>query len=111
MVNVISSIGEGLSSTQSSYVNIPGVGYGTITTYNNNIQGNEILRHIRQQEQNSDKQYFAENYLRKNSIHAGETIFGYMNIQYKSGYCMKVTIPINGAEFTYEWSLLNLLKK
>lgn len=52
-----------------------------------------------------DAKIHNENYLKKNTIHAGEGIYGYMNIKRVSGKSMLVVVPIDGVNYVFEWDL------
>lgn len=46
-------------------------------------------------------------YLKKNTIHNGDTLSGYMNIKIKKGHTLNVIVPIGDNKLTYTWSLSN----
>lgn len=46
-----------------------------------------------------------EGYLKRTTIHPGETISGYINIERKKCVSMTVNIDINGAVYTYPWDI------
>lgn len=49
-------------------------------------------------------------YLKKNTIYPGEGIFGYMNIKGKRGKVMRITIPVNGTVFDFDWDVAKVKK-
>lgn len=46
-----------------------------------------------------------EGYLKRTTIHPGETISGYINIERKKGLSMTINIDINGVIYTFPWEI------
>ena len=46
-----------------------------------------------------------EGYLRKTTIHPGEVVCGYVNIERISGSMMTVVVDIHGAQYTFPWNI------
>ena len=46
-----------------------------------------------------------EGYLKRTTIHPGETISGYVNIERKKGISMTINIDINGVIYTFPWDI------
>lgn len=106
-------LNAGLSAASAgysnSYVSTPYGGY-TVQTYNagnaamaNMLATNQMILMGKQME--NDRKVRDEGYLKKNTIRSGEGIYGYMLVKKQKGKEMDVTIPINGKEYTYSWSL------
>lgn len=53
----------------------------------------------------NDRKIRDEGYLKKNTIHPGEGIVGYMFVKKQRGVTMEVQIPVNGVVFDYKWSI------
>ena len=47
----------------------------------------------------------SQGYLKKNTIHPGEGIVGYINIKRKRGTSMTVNIPIDEHVFSFDWDV------
>ena len=52
-----------------------------------------------------DRNIRRQGYLKKNTIHPGETICGYMNIKRKKGKLMVVDIDICGCNYCFAWDV------
>ena len=52
-----------------------------------------------------DKKTIEQGYLKRNTIHSGEAIIGYMNIRYKRGATMTINIPLNGQVYSFDWDV------
>lgn len=57
-----------------------------------------------------DRRIRDEGYLKKNTIYPGEGILGYMNIKGKRGKAMRITIPVNGTVFDFDWDVAKVKK-
>ena len=91
----------GSSSTSSTTVTYNGaaayqaelIASGRIADYNNQML----------QERNIKD----EGYLKTTTVNPGETISGYVNIQYKKGDELSVNIPINSVVYPFVWTINN----
>lgn len=52
----------------------------------------------------------SQGYLKKNTIHPGEGIVGYINIKRKRGTSMTVNIPIDEHVFSFDWDVMKRRK-
>lgn len=52
-----------------------------------------------------DRKIRNEGYLKKNTIHPGEGIVGFMNIKRIKGQTVKVTVPVNGTDYVFTWDV------
>lgn len=98
----------------SSYVG--GQYYTTaVTAYNASaasavsMQGTGLLLSMGKQMED-DRRIRDEGYLKKNTIYPGEGIFGYMNIKGKRGKAMRISIPVNGTVFEFDWDVAKVKK-
>lgn len=114
IVGISSGLSAASSSYSTSYVSSPYGGY-TVQTYNagnaamaNMLTTNQLLQMGEQME--NDRKVRDEGYLKKNTVHPGEGIYGYMLVKRRKGKEMSVTIPVNGKEYTYRWSLARVPK-
>ena len=67
------------------------------------IATNQMMEMGKQME--NDRKIRDEGYLKKNTIHPGEGIVGYMFVKKQRGVTMEVQIPVNGVVFDYKWSI------
>lgn len=99
---------------QTSYVATTGYGGYTyiqpVTTYNyaaaslaNMQMSTQLMMMGKQME--ADRKIREEGYLKKNTIHYGEGIFGYMNIKRVKGKTMQIVIPLNGTDYVFNWNV------
>lgn len=58
-----------------------------------------------------DRKIREEGYLKKNTIHYGEGIIGFMNVKRIKGKTMQVVIPVNGIDYIFDWNVEKLKKK
>lgn len=105
-------LNAGMARYSTSYVSTPYGGY-TVSTYNpgnaavaNMIATNQMMEMGKQME--NDRRIRDEGYLKKNTIHPGEGIVGYMFVKKQKGVTMEVQIPVNGFVFDYKWNILGL---
>lgn len=105
-------LNAGMAGYSTSYVSTPYGGY-TVSTYNpgnaavaNMIATNQMMEMGKQME--NDRRIRDEGYLKKNTIHPGEGIVGYMFVKKQKGVTMEVQIPVNGVVFDYKWNILGL---
>ena len=73
------------------------------TNLNAMIATNQMMEMGKQME--NDRKIRDEGYLKKNTIHPGEGIVGYMFVKKQRGVTMEVQIPVNGVVFDYKWSI------
>lgn len=52
-----------------------------------------------------DRRTGEEGYLKKTTIHPGESILGFMNVKRKKGLEMRVVIPLNGQNYVFDWDV------
>ena len=102
-------LNAGMAGYSTSYVSSPYGGY-TVSTYNpgnaavaNMIATNQMMEMGKQME--NDRKIRDEGYLKKNTIHPGEGIVGYMFVKKQRGVTMEVQIPVNGVVFDYKLSI------
>lgn len=115
---VLTGISNGLSSGQSGYststtstVGANGSIYFTTTTHYNanaaaqaqSVANQRMMSLGRLFEE--DRNIRRQGYLKKNTIHPGETICGYMNIKRKKGKLMVVDIDICGCNYCFAWDV------
>ena len=67
------------------------------------IAGNEIASY--NSSLLSDRVAKEEGYLKRTTIYPGETISGYVNIEYKKARSITVVIDINGADYIFPWDI------
>lgn len=103
-------LNAGMAGYSTSYVSTPYGGY-TVSTYNpanaavaNMMATNQMMEMGKQME--NDRRIRDEGYLKKNTIHPGEGIVGYMFVKKQKGVTMEVQIPVNGVVFDYKWNIL-----
>lgn len=53
----------------------------------------------------SERQAKNEGYLKKTTIHPGQSISGYINIKRVKGVSMNIIIDINGAKYNFPWNI------
>jgi len=53
----------------------------------------------------NDKKVVSQGYLKKTTVHSGESIIGIMNIKHKKGEAMTVNVDIEGTIFTFDWDI------
>ena len=46
-----------------------------------------------------------DGYLKKNTLHSGERLAGFVNIGYSKGCYMLMRIPVGGRDFVFRWKL------
>ena len=102
-------LNAGMAGNSTSYVSTPYGGY-TVSTYNpgntvvaNMIATNQMMEMGKQME--NDRKIRDEGYLKKNTIHPGEGIVGYMFVKKQRGVTMEVQIPVNGVVFDFKWNI------
>lgn len=102
-------LNAGMAGYSTSYVSTPYGGY-TVSTYNpgntavaNMIATNQMMEMGKQME--NDRKIRDEGYLKKNTIHPGEGIVGYMFVKKQRGVTMEVQIPVNGVVFDFKWNI------
>lgn len=78
-------------------------GYNSYNSYNNFNTYMQLSAMDKQMEY--DRKIRDEGYLRKNTIHPGEGIVGYMNIKRIKGQTVKVTIPVKGTDYVFTWDV------
>lgn len=82
----------------------------TVQSYNaanaalaNMMVTNQLLEMDRRMEM--DKKAHDAGYLKRNTIHPGQTIFGYMMVKKQRGKTMTVYIHVNNVPFIFNWNL------
>lgn len=117
---IAAGINTAQASYQTSYVSTTGYGGYTymqpVTTYNasaaslaNMIATNQMMDMAKQME--ADRKVRDEGYLKKNTIHSGEGVIGYMNVKRIKGSRMTVDIPVNGVHYIFVWDIAKKKKK
>lgn len=117
---IAAGINTAQASYQTSYVSTTGYGGYTyiqpVTTYNasaaslaNMIASNQMMDMAKQME--ADRKVRDEGYLKKNTIHSGEGVIGYMNVKRIKGSRMTVIIPVNGEQYIFVWDIAKKKKK
>lgn len=53
----------------------------------------------------NDRQIKEQGYLKKTTVHPGESIVGYMNIKRKKGHVLTVDVPVNGQVYSFDWDV------
>ena len=46
-----------------------------------------------------------EGYIKSTTIHPGESLYGYLNVEGKSGLGLIITLKIGGADYVYKWNV------
>ena len=113
-LGIASGINISQASYQTSYV--PTTGYGgytymqPVTTYNasgaaiaNMMATNQMMDMAKQME--IGRKVRDEGYLKKNTIHPGEGIAGYMNVKRDKGVQMTVIVPVKGEKYVFKWNI------
>ncbi|ERK38173.1 hypothetical protein HMPREF9135_1018 [Segatella baroniae F0067] len=114
---ILTSLAGGINAAMAGYQTIHGTVYSggnfstfTGTTYNSGAAyaaqmatNNQLMMMGAQMEK--DRKVFSQGYLKKNTIHDGEGIIGYMNIKKKKGKVINIIIPINDTNFLFKWGM------
>ena len=110
---ILYGLNAGLAAGQAGYSNsfISGTGGSYyVQTYNagnaamaNMLATNQMLQLGKQMEE--DRKIRDAGYLKKNTIHSGEGISGYMMVKRKNGKEMTVGYQVNGTFFEFKWDL------
>lgn len=114
LLGMAAGLNAGQAAYQTTYVPYKGYGGHTymqpVTTYNagaasiaNMTATSQMIGLAKQME--TDRKIRDNGYLKKNTIHSGEGVFGYMNIKRKKGKQMTVVVIVNGTTFEFKWNI------
>ena len=101
----------GYSTSYSTSYSPNGFAYTTITQhYNANTayQANMTASYQMQtlgRMMDNDRAIKKQGYLKMNTVHPKESIVGHMNIKWKKGYILNVSIPVNGHIYSFDWDV------
>lgn len=89
-------------SSNGSYSTYTTTTYNPTVAYQANMASQQRIANFSQALQ--DEQNIKEmGYLKKNTIYPGETISGFVHVEWKRGNRVVFIINIEGAEYLYEW--------
>lgn len=102
---------SGRSTSYSTSYSTSGYAYTTITQHYNasaayqaNISASYQMLTLGKMMEN-DRTVKEQGYLKKTTIHPGESIVGYMNIKRKKGMILTVDIPVDGYTYSFDWDV------
>lgn len=108
-IGLSAGVNAAAAGYSTSYVSSPYGGY-TVQSYNasnaamaNMLATNEMILLGKQME--NDRKVRDEGYLKKNTIHSGEGLYGYMLIKRQRGKEITVVISVNGKDYFFRWLL------
>lgn len=84
--------------------------YNTNAAHQANMEANKQLRTLADR-MKYDQVVSEQGYLKRNTIHPGDSIMGYMNIKHKKGKRLLVSINIGERTFSYLWNVEKKKKK
>ena len=114
LAGISAGLEAGTSGYETSYVSRTSVnGYSylqPISSYNHSAAAqanalNGIQLYLLDKEMEEDRRTREEGYLKKTTIHPGESILGFMNVKRKKGLEMRVVIPLNGQTYVFDWDV------
>ena len=114
LAGISAGLEAGTSGYETSYVSRTSVnGYSylqPISSYNHSAAAqanalNGIQLYLLDKEMEEDRRTREEGYLKKTTIHPGESILGFMNVKRKKGLEMRVVIPLNGQNYVFDWDV------
>jgi len=107
----------GHSTSYSTSYSPNGYAYTTIThhydanaTYQANMATSYQMMTLGKMMENENK-IKEQGYLKKTTIHPGESIVGYMNIKLKKGLVLTVDIPIGKDIYSFDWDVSKKVKE
>ena len=108
--NVLGAFGEAFEKKTVPYTLSGNVYCMEKTTYNYSkaARANADASTRNQIIERNANDYMAEMerfYLKKNTIHDGDSFYGYMNIKRKKGAILNVVVPIGDDKYTFQWDL------
>ncbi|MBD9177579.1 MAG: hypothetical protein EGP82_00100 [Odoribacter splanchnicus] len=107
----INSASAGYSTTYTTSYSPYGYAYTSVNrnydanaAYQANMAANMQIQTLGKMMEN-DRKLREQGYLKLNTVHPGDAIIGYMNIKYKKGNKLFVTVNIGDRVFPYLWDI------
>ena len=107
----INSASAGYSTTYTTSYSPYGYAYTSVNrnydanaAYQANMAANMQIQTLGKMMEN-DRKLREQGYLKLNTVHPGDAIIGYMNIKYKKGNKLFVTVNIGDRVFSYLWDI------
>jgi len=101
----------GHSTSYSTSYSPNGYAYTTVThhynanaAYQANMAASYQMQTLGKMMEN-DRTVKEQGYLKKTTVHAGESIVGYMNIKRKKGKVLSVYVPVDGYVYSFDWDV------
>lgn len=101
----------GHSTSYSTSFTPGGYAYTTVTqhydanaAYQANMAASTQIMTLGKMMEN-DRAVKEQGYLKRTTVHPGESIIGYMNIKRQKGVSMTVDIPMNGHIYSFDWDV------
>lgn len=101
----------GNSTSYSTSFAPNGYAYTTVTyhydanaAYQANIEASKQMMTLRKMMEN-DRAIREQGYLKKTTVHPGESIVGYMNIKRKKGQVLTVNVPMDNCIYGFDWDV------
>lgn len=114
LAGISAGLEAGTSGYETSYVSRTGVGgysyLQPISGYSHSEAAQAhalsgIQLYLLDKEMEADRRTREEGYLKKTTIHPGESILGFINVKRKKGLEMRVVIPLNGWDYVFDWDV------
>lgn len=119
LTSIFTGLSLGLNAANAGYQSTNVVGpYGTysVQTYNaanaalaNMLATNQLMAMDKQFK--TDLKIRNDGYLKRNTIHSGESVCGFMMVKRQRGKKMNVVFNVNGTAFSFSWDLKNNKEK
>lgn len=114
LAGISAGLEAGTSGYETSYVSRTGVGgYSYLQPISGYSHSEAAQAHalsgiqlcLLDKEMEADRRTREEGYLKKTTIHPGESILGFINVKRKKGLEMRVVIPLNGWDYVFDWDV------
>ena len=114
LAGISAGLEAGTSGYETSYVSRTGVGgysyLQPISGYSHSEAAQAhalsgIQLYLLDKEMEADRRTREEGYLKKTTIHPGESILGFINVKRKKGLEMRVVIPLIGWHYVFDWDV------